>query len=79
MKNKLTDLNNHLFAQVERLSQEGITEKKLKKEIARSKALTCVSREIIDNGRLILEGVRAQHGDGMVEHLPSMLQIEHKS
>lgn len=78
MKNKLIDLNNHLFAQLERLSEEKISEKKLKHEIQRTIAITKVSREIIDNGKLVLEGARAMQGDGMLKNLPDMLQIEHK-
>jgi hypothetical protein len=39
MKNKLTDLNNHLFAQLERLSEEDITVENLAKEIQRSECL----------------------------------------
>ena len=79
MKNKLIDLNNHLFAQQERLSEEKISEKKLKKEIQRTAAITKVSKEIIDNGSLILAGQKALLGDGILSDLPEMLQITHKS
>lgn len=55
MKNKLCDLNNHLFAQLERLSEESLKGNKLEEEIGRAKAVTNVAKEIINNGKLILE------------------------
>mgnify|MGYP001573325908 CR=1 FL=1 len=33
MKNKLSDLNDHLFAQLERLSEEGLSPEKIAAEI----------------------------------------------
>lgn len=55
MKNKLTDLNNHLFTQLERLNEEGLEGDKLADEIARAKAITSISSQIISNGSLVLE------------------------
>lgn len=55
MKNKLTDLNNHLFEQLERLNDEDLTGDDLETEIERSKAITQVARTIVDNGRLVLD------------------------
>jgi hypothetical protein len=78
MKNRLIDLNNHLFAQLERLSEEDISEIKLQQEIERTKAITLMAREIIGNGKLILDGQRAVQGDGLLETLPDILQLEHK-
>ena len=54
MKNKLADLNNHLFASLERLGDESLSGDKLKDEIERSKAVAGVAREIIQNGKLVL-------------------------
>jgi hypothetical protein len=55
MKNKLVDLNNHLFAQLERLSDEELKGDELEEEIARAKAITVVSNQIIQNGALALK------------------------
>ena len=55
MKNKLIDLNNHLFAQLERLSDESLTSEALQAEIQRSQAVTSVAKEIVSNGRLVLD------------------------
>lgn len=55
MKNTLGDLNNHLFAQLERLSDEDVKGDKLKEEIERAKAVTGVASKIIENGSLVLE------------------------
>lgn len=55
MKNKLSDLNNHLFAELERLSDEELTGDKLNEEIMRAQAVCKVSTQIIANGTLVLK------------------------
>lgn len=40
MKNKLSDLNNHLFAQLERLSDENLTAEQIEQEAKRGEALS---------------------------------------
>ena len=59
MKNKLIDLNNHLFAQLERLSDEEIDKKELINEIERAKAITAISKEIVSTGTLLLNAHKA--------------------
>lgn len=54
MKNTLKDLNNHLFAQLERLSDEDLDEEQIKKEVQRSRAITDVAKVIVENGKLVL-------------------------
>lgn len=80
MKNKLTDLNDHLFAQLERLSDEEKSGDNLKEEIERSKGVGFIARTIIDNARLVLDARKAL--DGAVLTLPSMMgftkEIEHE-
>jgi len=58
MKNTLADLNNHLFAQLERLGDETMTAEQLTSEISRAKSITDVSKEIVNNASLQLEAVK---------------------
>lgn len=66
MKNKLSDLNNHLFAQLERLSDEDVKGEELEQEIKRAEAVCNVSSQIIENGNLALkaERIRQDYGGG---------------
>lgn len=77
MKNKLTNLNDHLFAQLERLSEEDLTPEALVKEISRTDALVKVSEQIISNASLALRGaelVAEYGGKGTFEHLLPMIE-----
>lgn len=65
MKNKLTDLNDHLFAQLERLGDESISGEALQEEIERSKAVTGVSKEMVSNARLILDAEKHKREYGL--------------
>jgi hypothetical protein len=73
MKNKLIDLNNHLFSQLERLSDEGITSEQLIKEAERSKVIVGISREIISNARLALDAEIAI-GENQIKRTPEMIE-----
>lgn len=55
MKNTLNDLNNHLFEEMERLSDEDLKGDELNQEIERSKAVASVGDKIIQNANLILK------------------------
>lgn len=57
-QNKLTDLNNHLFEEMERLMDDDLSEEDMKKEIKRANAITSVSNQIISNMRLQTEIVQ---------------------
>ncbi|MEP7375557.1 MAG: hypothetical protein ABI675_19590 [Chitinophagaceae bacterium] len=74
MKNKFTDLNNHLFSQLERLSDENLKGEDLKVEIERSKAVAIVADKIIDAAKVTVEAM-ALVGKGSFEKtdLPLLL------
>lgn len=58
MKNKMTDLHNHLFAQMERLSEEGISAEEIQQEVKRADAMVKVSDQIIKNADLHLKAAK---------------------
>jgi len=61
MKNKIEDLRNHLFAQLEKLSDENSD---LEKEISRASSMCQVAETIIDSGRVEIEFLVATNGGG---------------
>ena len=61
MKNKIADLNNHLFAQLERLNEEGLSEKQIKAEVMRSKAVVDVAGQVIELAKTVVEAERIKH------------------
>lgn len=71
MKNKLSDLNNHLFAQLERLSEEDLTAEQITQECQRADAVVAVSEQIVKNADTQLKALNllAVHGDRFKPHL----------
>lgn len=46
MRNKQIDLDNHLFAELERLDDESLTGEALKQEVSRAKAIASIATQI---------------------------------
>lgn len=78
MKNTLTDLNNHLFAQLERLGEEDLKGEKLEEEISRAKAISNIATQVISNGNLVLKAKTFIYeyggGDDGEKKMPPMLK-----
>lgn len=74
MKNKLIDLNNHLFAQIERLSDEDLTPEELERERQRTEAIVRVSEQIIANASLAVKAAElvAEYGGKFETMLPML-------
>jgi hypothetical protein len=71
MKNRLSDLNNHLFAQLERLSDESLSADDIAKEVERADAVVAVSEQIVKNADTQLKALNllATHGARVAPHL----------
>lgn len=78
MKNKLTDLNNHLFAQMERLSDEDLDAAAIEMEAKRADAIVAISDQIIAGANLQLKAIKiiADHGD---RFKPQLTMLEDRS
>ena len=74
-KNTLGDLNNFLFAQLERLDNPDLEGDELLKEIARSKAISEISKNVIENANVVLQAKKhmAEYR-GTDETMPRMLE-----
>ena len=75
MKNKLVDLNNHLFEELERLNDESLKGEALQEESERAKSMANIAQTIINNGELALKAVKHYDEYGNKEAIPEILQI----
>ena len=77
MKNTLSDLNNYLFEQIERLNDDSLTGEELEIQMARSKAIGDMSEKVIDNVKLQLEATKlvCEYGrsEDATANLPKMI------
>lgn len=77
MKNKLTDLNNHLFAQIERLGDEDLKGDGLAEEIKRAKAISDIGAKIIGNAALVLKAATSAGNSLDANYkVPTMIGVE---
>lgn len=78
MKNNLSDVNNYLFEQLERLNDDETLESEdnFKKEIQRAKAVSTICSTIVANANLILSAKKYADEFGINEN--EVLQLKEK-
>lgn len=73
-KNKMSDLNNHLFAQLERLAVDDMTPEQIESEVKRTDAIVSLADQVSRNADLQLKAAKlyAEHGAAVLPHLPQI-------
>lgn len=67
MKNKLTDLNNYLFEQIEKLNDEDLTEEQFTQQIAKAEAISKIAKTITETAALQLDAIKIAAENGIVQ------------
>lgn len=69
-------MNNHLFAQLERLGDEELKGDQLVEEIERAKAINQVASQVISTGKLVLDAIKMkdEYLGGDSKRMPAMLR-----
>ena len=75
MKNKMTDLNNHLFFQLEKLLDPDLSDDELKKEIARAGAVSSIAANIIQNANTAIKAMSMFENRQIESDSPDFLRI----
>jgi hypothetical protein len=74
MKNTIADLNNYLFEELERITDESLDDPQREKALARAEAVTRVADTIIRNADLALKAAKLAVDAGVsMQELPAML------
>lgn len=74
MKNKLSDLNDHLFMQIERLSNENLTPEQVDVEVKRGHAIVAAADQILRHAALQVQAAKivADYGTDPSSLLPAL-------
>jgi|LGVE01.1.fsa_nt_gb hypothetical protein len=75
MRNKLTDLNNYLFGELEKLDDEELTGTQLDEQIKKTKQITKVAQTIVNNNKLLLESTKVFSNNGYINAEETIKQL----
>ncbi len=77
---KLDDLNEYLFLELDRITNDDLSEEQLDTEIKRAASITKIAQTIINNGNLALSAMNAANEYGFnaknpEKNIPKMLEV----
>ena len=79
MRNTLTDLNNYLFEQLERINDDSLSPEQLEQELRKTDSIVKVSEKIIQNGELAFKTMQHMDNYGynsQTRYVPPMLDTK---
>ena len=74
MRNTLNDLNNYLFEELERLTDDSMSDEERQREYERSRHVTHVAQTIVNNAQLALNVMKQEYEQGDKPPIPTMLR-----
>ena len=66
MNNKLIDLNNLLFEQLERINEDDLSDDELEKQLKKAKHINDIAKNIVDINRLAFDALKHEDSTGRV-------------
>ena len=74
MKNNLSDLNNHLFLQLETLEDNKMTDKRLEKELKKAQAICSISSQILKVASVQVSAIKTAEQCGLLnKDMPALI------
>lgn len=75
MKNTLTDLNNILFEQIERINDDELKGDKLEEQLKKTKTVNDIAKTIVSNANLELQAIKHmdEYGYNRKKIMPSII------
>lgn len=75
---KISDLNTHLFAQLDRLSAQGLSAEQIEQEVKRAGAIVAIADQVVSNAQTQLKAAQlfGQFGPSVLPHLPLIGKVE---
>jgi len=77
IKNKISDLNNILFEQLERLNDDDLKGDDLQQEINRAASIVTVAQQVISNHNVQVDGIKILMEGGYLQPDDAKLVLGH--